>query len=140
VILGKSRQFFLLRDGTSQTLLVAEAATTPLAAWDDAIYGLYGWYFSGNMGDTLFTTFYPPNAFRKVAVAVPGAASSMHPGGLNVVMADGSVRFIKETIQSWPYDRATGAPVGAVLHSQEGFWENAPTLGNWQALRRGAGI
>ena len=34
-----------LRDGSSQTLLAAEAATTPLSAWDETIYGHYGWYF-----------------------------------------------------------------------------------------------
>jgi prepilin-type N-terminal cleavage/methylation domain-containing protein/prepilin-type processing-associated H-X9-DG protein len=128
-----------LRDGSSHTLLAAEAATTPLAAWDETIYGHYGWYFIGNLGDTLFTTFYPPNAYRKVAAAAPDGASSLHPGGLNALMADGSVRFIKDTIQTWPYDPSTGQPVGAVLQTPEGFWQNVPPAGIWQALSTRSG-
>ena len=29
-----------------------------------------------------------------------GTASSRHPGGINVLMADGSVRFIKDTVST----------------------------------------
>ena len=126
--------FSSVADGLSQTLLVAEAATTPLAAWDQTIYGYYGWYFIGNLGDTLFTTFYPPNAYKKIEFSMPKAASSLHPGGLNALMADGSVRFVKETIQTWPYDPITGRPVGATYHDPQGFWENLPAAGIWQAL------
>lgn len=123
-----------MRDGASQTLIAAEAATTPLASWDETIYGRYGWYFTGNLGDNLFTTFYPPNAFKKVAAAVPASASSMHPGGLNALMGDGSVRFIKDTINTWPYDPSTGQPVGVVYHTPEGYWQYPPPAGTWQAL------
>jgi len=58
----------------------------------------HGWYITGNWGDTLITTLYPRNACDKVAMAAltawTNSASSMHPGGLNVLMGDGSVRFI----------------------------------------------
>ena len=33
---------------------------------------------------------------------VSAIASSMHPGGVNVAFADGSVHFIKDSISSWP--------------------------------------
>lgn len=43
------------------------------------------------------------------------------PGGVNVLMGDGSCRFVKETIDSWPVDPATGI--------------QPPTVpGLWQAL------
>ncbi|MDE2506790.1 MAG: DUF1559 domain-containing protein [Planctomycetota bacterium] len=68
----------------------------------------------------MFTSVFPPNAFKKVAVAQPNAARSMHPGGLNALLGDGSVRFVKETIDTWAYDPYSGFPVGAVPNS--GGW------------------
>ncbi len=129
-----------VRDGLSHTLFVAEKAVTrfrPLNAIDPNAFTRYGWYFNGNWGDTIFTAFFPPNAFRGVAAgalkAQVNSASSLHPGGLNAAMGDGSVRFITDSIQSWPFDPATGIPVGAVRHDG-GSWSDLPELGVWQAL------
>ena len=56
------------------------------------------------MGDSLFTSFYPPNAYLRTSPMTHHAwswsASSLHPGGINVAMGDGSVRFVKESIES----------------------------------------
>jgi prepilin-type processing-associated H-X9-DG protein len=38
------------------------------------------------------------------------AASSQHPGGCNLALVDGSVRFLKDSIDSWRIDPATGLP------------------------------
>ncbi len=127
-------------DGLSQTILVAEKATTKFRKLDDVdplFFSRYGWYFSGNMGDTLFTTFYPPNMDMKVsALAGPRqtyAASSLHPGGLNVLLGDGSVHFIKDSIETWPFDPLLGQPVGAT-RNVNGWWDGLPPFGVWQKL------
>jgi prepilin-type N-terminal cleavage/methylation domain-containing protein/prepilin-type processing-associated H-X9-DG protein len=134
-------------DGLSQTLFVTEKATTTflaLDAVDPVISSTSGWWTTGNWGDTLMTTFYPPNMFKKVSAlagfAQTAAASSLHPGGVNALMGDGAVRFIKETVQSWPFDPATGNPAGASLDPGGGWWERVPPAGVWQALAtRGGG-
>ena len=38
--------------------------------------------------------------------------SSYHPGGMNAAFCDGSVKFLKDTIDTTPYDASTGLPVG----------------------------
>lgn len=127
-------------DGLSETIVAAEKATTKfrkLDPVDPLLFARYGWYFSGNMGDTLLTAFYPPNMDLRVA-AIAGAAqtfgaSSMHPGGFNAVFGDGSVRFVKDSIDTWPFDRLTGSPVGATQSSQ-GWWYDLPPRGIWQKL------
>ena len=106
-------------DGLSHTILATEKATTTLRNLDDfdpMIFPQTGWWFSGHYGDTLMTAYFPPNAHKRVKLTVSSreawlwSASSLHPGGLNALMADGSVRFIKETIQSSPMDPIIGGP------------------------------
>jgi type II secretory pathway pseudopilin PulG len=102
-----------VRDGLSQTLSVAERATATLRDFDPAVYGEHGWYFVGNIGDTLCTTFYPPNAWRLTDVSTTVAgASSMHPRGINALMGDGAVSFVGDGIQSWPLDPESATPPG----------------------------
>lgn len=127
-----------VRDGLGQTIFVAERATTPMREWDEMLYQRCGWYYSGSLQDTLFTGFFPPNAFRKAESPFPCGASSLHPGGLNLLMGDGSVRFMADTVNTWPYDPESGFPVGAT-RDPGGYWTNTPTLGIWQALSTRSG-
>jgi prepilin-type N-terminal cleavage/methylation domain-containing protein len=126
--------FASVSDGLSSTLFVTERSTTLLGSLPQNVFKKYGWYFAGNLGDTLFTSLYAPN-FVALANALldPSAASSQHPAGVNALMGDGSARFIKQTISSWQIDPVTDQPVGAILTSG-GWWENLPPSGVWQAL------
>jgi len=137
--------FASISDGLSTTLFVAEKSTTAgyrYGAVYPAHYARYGWYVSGNWGDTMMTTFYPPNPYDEVSDlgsdALINAASSQHPGGLNGLMGDGSVRFIKDTIQTWPFEPSTGIPAGA-SRGPGGWWVHLPTPGIWQALATRSG-
>ncbi len=134
-----------VRDGLSQTIVVAERALAPLRAAESDAEGQpgrepalrYGWMVSGNWGDTLVTAFLPPNLHRRISggggVWQARAASSLHPGGLNTLRGDGSVRFVADSIATWPFEPGTGFPRGSETDPQ-GAWTRIPPAGPWQAL------
>jgi prepilin-type N-terminal cleavage/methylation domain-containing protein/prepilin-type processing-associated H-X9-DG protein len=134
-----------ITDGLSQTLFLAEKDLTALRAldqFDATLSERRGWWITGNWGDTLMTTMYPPNMLDKVSLSAGNshfyAASSSHPGGVNSLFGDGSVKFLKDTVNSWPFDPFTGAPSGARL-GPGGWWENLPKPGVWQAIATRSG-
>ena len=90
----------------------------------------WGW---GAMSETLFNTIIPPNAslgkFNACRDQCGGCgpddsvfsnAQSYHSGGVNVLMADGSVRFIKDSInmQTW---MAIGTRAGGEVVSSDSY-------------------
>jgi prepilin-type processing-associated H-X9-DG protein len=105
-------------DGTSNTLAYAEHAHGKLTG--DDLHD-WNWWTSGNYGDTMFSTFFPINPFNKTqnnctldggCDAYVSAASSFHPGGANFLLMDGSVRFLKETVETWVVNPSTCLPTG----------------------------
>ena len=48
------------------------------------------------------------------------ASRSRHPGGVNVLMGDGSVRFVKDSINFVPW-RALGTSAGSEVISSDSF-------------------
>lgn len=113
-------------DGSSNTVAISEVCTSPDSADARGAWGhVSGVAFGGginssapkgaltpnanalddNYRDLIEGYCKAPNNDRRLRCATPGnawdariGARSYHPGGVNVGMADGSVRFIQETI------------------------------------------
>jgi prepilin-type N-terminal cleavage/methylation domain-containing protein/prepilin-type processing-associated H-X9-DG protein len=145
-------------DGTSNTILFGEHAHNlngPQSVNGD-IHG-WGWWVSGDYGDTTFNTFFPPNFFTGAAAdfnpatgsgkprfcnkAISGGESddmlitsgSNHPGGANFAFVDGSVRFIKSTVNSWPSYAVANVLGGGCGPTYNGNCGNCtPGNGNFQ--------
>ena len=155
-----------ITDGLSNTLAFGEKAHGKFSQVPDSYGPIYGSidfvyngaWVSGNFGDTLFSTIFPMNPFGRISDDTnpnPNgdyfysydnqednfsiAASSFHPGGCSFAFADGSVRFLKDTINTWPYNPANGDPTNVSYNSLTGLFSVTPTQGVYQALSTRAG-
>jgi prepilin-type N-terminal cleavage/methylation domain-containing protein/prepilin-type processing-associated H-X9-DG protein len=115
-----------ITDGTSNTIAFVERCQSKLSLTANTEFIIKGWWTDSEYGDSVLTSYYPPNVKNPPGYYnTPGTSStwenadgcdghaqggdspiamsaqSLHPGGVNVVMVDGSVRFIKDTINSW---------------------------------------
>jgi prepilin-type processing-associated H-X9-DG protein len=148
---GSSNGISTVTDGTSNTLLMSEYVYSRLNARDQ---GCWHWWVAGNT-DTIATAMYPPNVafgsldgspsdpflYSNYADLAVISSSSNHPGGANHLFADGSVKFLKNTISSWQpagnYGTTaggvdgTGFPPQLTLANQTVIAGGSPTIGTY---------
>jgi prepilin-type processing-associated H-X9-DG protein len=129
-----------ITDGTSNTFIYGEHAHSKVSSAYGDYYGV-NWWSSGDYGDTTFSTLFPPNYWKSYQDSTSGVfannmqcrqdnwsmdTSSMHPGGTNFAFCDGSVRFIKDSVNSWN--------PRAITYSNNVYNLNGQRYGIFQAL------
>ncbi len=117
-------------DGTSNTLMLSEILVSPDVSAND----LRGRYANSWEGNSWFSTLNPPNStvadvqqyqgqsLPKAPVTNSGAgtnlylsARSMHTGGVNSAMGDGSVRFVRDGVTLTNYQAMGSRALGEVV-------------------------
>ncbi len=105
--------------------------------------GRGGNWADGAAGNGLFNTILPPNSPSCAVggeLAVDGiySAGSLHPGGVNIAMLDGSTRFIRENIDTGDSGQPTPIPsemfAEQALPSPYGVWGALGTVAGEEEL------
>jgi prepilin-type N-terminal cleavage/methylation domain-containing protein/prepilin-type processing-associated H-X9-DG protein len=149
-------------DGTSNTIAWAEQCHGKYTqfgcnAGGGCDFNGSGWWADADYDDSTITSFYPPNIPINVVYYTTGSWSnpdgcdngnnippmtsmSYHPGGVNAAFADGSVHFIKSSINSWnwaSFTRVTNS-AGIIctipLTVTQGVWQSLSTISGGEVI------
>jgi prepilin-type N-terminal cleavage/methylation domain-containing protein/prepilin-type processing-associated H-X9-DG protein len=124
IIAGGNVTVASVTDGTSNTMMYSENGQGVFSVKTQ------GWMHQWNVGETTdwcLETRFPPNWGRRYSDPANDPsnnalsqwavydAMSFHPGGVNAAFCDGSVHFLKDSIDSWtiPAPQVNGMPAGA---------------------------
>ena len=124
IVAGGNITIGSVTDGTSNTLMYAENGH---GVFTTSSQGYLHQWNTGLPTDWCLETRFPPNWGRRYSDPVndpnnnalarwaPFDGMSFHPGGINAAFCDGSVHFLKDTIDSWtiPSPQVNGMPAGA---------------------------
>jgi prepilin-type N-terminal cleavage/methylation domain-containing protein/prepilin-type processing-associated H-X9-DG protein len=134
--------FAQVTDGLSCTIALGERAHGLLT---ESSASCWSWWADGDIGDTLFSALYPINPHKVIkdgslpftdSLYWASSASSLHPGGANFAMLDGSVRFLKESINCWSIDPATNLPPGLTQGGNPVLYSWNPTVLRWGVFQK----
>jgi len=108
--INASTTLMAITDGTSNTFLVGETDFRPMGVPSVSMGGVWAY---GYIGYSWGTTFNPFNKHDNTT-AVYGAFRSDHTGGAHFALADGTVRFVANSINNTVY-QAYGSRSGAEI-------------------------
>jgi prepilin-type processing-associated H-X9-DG protein len=114
VVVGTARNLTQIKDGSSNTVLLSEAAGRP-DRWDNGVLVSTNTLKVAGWGDA--SSFFSASRVcngSQVVNCTNRATYSFHSGGANLLFGDGSVRFVAQSIEARTYAAVVTAAAGDI--------------------------